>query len=308
MLKGSVRAALSSTVLAATSGAGGLVGAIPAAAGQLTVVDCRGNPIALQPAINSAAPGAALLVSGTCTGPFTITKDLTLIGLKPAVLDGNKAGSTVTVTGAVRVRLDTLTITNGTGSGIRNNGGTLDLTGSTVEHNTAGPGGGIYNDVNGTVTLTGSTVRDNTSHSGGGIINFGTVRLTGSTVEHNTSTIDGGGIYNNFNGTATLTGSTVRHNTAARAGGGIYNIFNSRVTLTSSTVGGNTTGTVGGGIWNDINSTVTLIGSTVGDNTAETEGGGVYNKDGTVTLTGSTVRNNRPDNCGGPVPVPGCTG
>ncbi|MDX2701792.1 hypothetical protein PV350_02915 [Streptomyces sp. PA03-6a] len=307
MLKGSARAALSSTVLAATTGAVGLVGAAPAAAAQFAVVDCRGNATALQPAINSAAPGAALLVSGTCSGPFTINKDLTLIGLKPTVLDGNRAGSTVTVTGAVRVRLDTLTITNGTGSGIRNNGGTVELTGSTVEHNTAGPGGGIYNDVNSTVTLTGSTVRDNTSHSGGGIINFGAVRLTGSTVEHNTSTIDGGGIYNNFNGTLTLTGSMVRDNTAARSGGGIYNIFNSKVTSTSSTVGDNTAGAEGGGIWNDINSTVALIGSTVGDNTAGT-GGGVYNKDGTVTLTGSTVRNNRPDNCGGPVPVPGCTG
>ncbi|WUD77488.1 hypothetical protein OG937_40155 [Streptomyces sp. NBC_00510] len=53
---------------------------------------------------------------------------------------------------------------------------------------------------------------------------------------------------------------------------------------------------------------MTLIGSTVADNTAGTDGGGIYHKDGTVTLTGSTVRNNRPNNCGGPVPVPGCTG
>ncbi|MER6998573.1 hypothetical protein [Streptomyces sp. NPDC000410] len=138
MLKGSARAALSATVAAAATGAVGLVGVVPAAAagGRLAVVvDCRGNPVALQPAVDSAAPGATLLVTGTCTGPFTIGKDLSLIGLGAAVLDGNDAGSTVTVTGAVRVRLDKLTIANGAAGGILNNGGTVTLTGSTVRDN-----------------------------------------------------------------------------------------------------------------------------------------------------------------------------
>ena len=40
----------------------------------------------LQTAINAAAPGSTLLVDGTCTGNFSIQKDLTLSG--PATLDG----------------------------------------------------------------------------------------------------------------------------------------------------------------------------------------------------------------------------
>ncbi|WP_329583100.1 hypothetical protein [Streptomyces sp. NBC_01361] len=108
-----------------------------AAAGAV-VVNCKDNRGALQPAIAGAAPGATLMVKGTCTGPFTITKDLTLIGQGRAVLDGNQAGSTVTVTGAVQVRLTTLTIINGiasAGGGINNAGGTVTLDDSTVRNN-----------------------------------------------------------------------------------------------------------------------------------------------------------------------------
>jgi nitrous oxidase accessory protein NosD len=41
-------------------------------------------------------------VEGTCTGPFTHTKDQTLTSQGRAALDGNHAGSTVTVPDATR--------------------------------------------------------------------------------------------------------------------------------------------------------------------------------------------------------------
>lgn len=50
-----------------TAGAVGLVGAVPAAAG--TVVNCKDDPGALQPAITSAAPGATLRVKGGAPAP-----------------------------------------------------------------------------------------------------------------------------------------------------------------------------------------------------------------------------------------------
>ncbi|MFH9721912.1 hypothetical protein ACH4M4_02955 [Streptomyces sp. NPDC017254] len=226
MLKGSASAVLSATVLVATSGAVALGGAAPAVAGSVAPVDCRGNPAALRAAVGSAVPGATLLVSGTCTGPFVVEKDLTLIGLGAAVLDGAQAGSVVTVSGDVRVRLHTLTLTNGAG----------------------GDGGGIYNNFGATVTLTASTVRDNTAaRSGGGVFNFfnSTVTLTGSSVSGNTAGAYGGGIWNDIGSTVGLNASTVRDNTAGIDGGGVHN-DDGTVTLTGSAVRGNRPNNCGG--------------------------------------------------------------
>ena len=54
-------------------------GEVPASATTPTAVNCNtgGN---LQTAINAAAPGATLIVHGTCTGNFTISQNLTLQG------------------------------------------------------------------------------------------------------------------------------------------------------------------------------------------------------------------------------------
>jgi nitrous oxidase accessory protein NosD len=78
----------------------------------------------LQAAIDSAAPGATLAVKGTCSGNFTIGKDLTLRGQGNAVLDGQHSGTTLTVASGAAVQLAGLTITGG---------------------NASGSGGGIYN-------------------------------------------------------------------------------------------------------------------------------------------------------------------
>ena len=45
-----------------------------------TAVDCTTDPSALQPAINAAAAGQTLDITGTCIGTFTVSKDLTLEG------------------------------------------------------------------------------------------------------------------------------------------------------------------------------------------------------------------------------------
>ena len=144
--------AVTATVSAVTAATVGLVGATPAAAGEPAAVNCEANPAALRIAITGAAAGEILEVSGTCTGPFVITRNLTLIGAEDAVLDGNFAGSTVSVGGAgVRVRLDNLTIINGTG---------------TVVNNQIF-GGGILNNTGATVALTDSTLRNNAAEFGG---------------------------------------------------------------------------------------------------------------------------------------------
>ena len=220
----------------------------------------------LQAAQNAASPGDTLSATGTCTGTTEITKNLTITG--GATLDGDQAGSVLTIEGV------TVTITGG-----------ITITGGNASF-----GGGIYND-GGSVTLTGgSTINGNTaSESGGGIFNTGSVTLNdGSHISGNTAA-DGGGIYNDF-GTVTLNGgSTINGNTASEDGGGIFNNFGT-VTLTGgSHITGNTAslntavlGPDGGGIFNFLG-TVTLTG-------------------------GSHITGNKPDNCAPPGSVPGCSG
>jgi hypothetical protein len=290
----------------------------PASAG-LIFVNCSigGN---LQTTINSASTGDTIFVSGTCSGNFTIAKNLTLQGERLAILDGGDSGTVLTVTSGTTVYLDALTIRNGNNPGVGayasglQNSGTTTLNNSTVSGNTGYFGGGIENYLNATMTLNGSTVSDNTSavslgnyaSDGGGIANNGTMTLTSSTVSGNTSagsvappaafasSGDGGGIYNS--GTTTLNNSKVSGNTAPDGGygGGISNNgfcggCLGRVTLNSSTVSGNSA-LNGGGIYN-YDATMTLNGSTVSGNTSSV-GGGIYNFGGTMTLTSSTVSGN----------------
>ncbi|MER7466923.1 hypothetical protein [Streptomyces sp. NPDC097981] len=299
------------TTVALMAGSVALTGAVPATAAAFqTTVNCNTNPQALQPAIDGAATGAALRVTGPCIGPFTISRNLTLFGVGHAVLDGNQGGSTVTVTNNADVRLEGLTITNGhgaNGGGLLNiNSSTVTLKESAVTYNTAdNTGGGIFNENGSSLTLDDSTVRYNNATSTGGIDNRGTARLKGSTVRNNTSATDSGGIYSG--GSLTLDHSTVSYNTAGSPGGG--GIFNDgTLTLDHATVNRNTA-PFGGGIYN--RNVANLIRSGVNDNTATGgpgSGGGIFNDGGTVSLNQSKVRSNTPDNCAPENTIGGCTG
>ncbi|WSQ09863.1 hypothetical protein OG604_20015 [Streptomyces sp. NBC_01231] len=304
---------VASATVAGAVAAVGLTGVVPAAAAQVTTaVSCSANPGALQPAITAASPGDTLLVSGSCTGPFTIDKNLTLRGVSRAVLDGNQAGSTVTVGSGAQVLLDRLVLTHGSaasaGGGIHNEG-TLTVTNSAVRDNTApsGAGGGIHN--LGTLTVVSSTVSANYSlGAGGGINNNGYLTVRSSSVFGNSGD-NGGGIFNYLAGqTVALIQSSVHHNTARVSdGGGLLN-YQGEMTVSGSTVYSNTA-TFGGGIWNG--GTLTATRSTVLSNTATGgpgSGGGIYKAGGTVALDRSVVRSNTPDNCAPPGSVLGCTG
>ena len=210
------------------------------------------------------------------------------------------------------------------GGGIYN-GGTLTLLNSTLSGNSAGYGGGIYND-HGTLTVQNSTLSGNSadvfSGGGGGIYNNqGTLTVQNSTLSGNSSTFDGGGIYNNF-GTLTVQNSTLSGNPAtyygggiynagtltvqnstlsgnlARSGGGIYNRYDTLTTVQNSTLSGNSTNYYGGGIYND-EGTLTVQNSTLSGNSTGDGGGGIYNDDGTLTVQNSTFSGNSADLGGG---------
>jgi nitrous oxidase accessory protein NosD len=302
-----------------------IIGASAARVGAATFnVDCTSNPGALAIALVSATDGDTLTISGTCKGTFEISHNLTLTGSVGATLDGQEAGTVLTVDSGKSVALTGLVITGGStslytnGGGIAN-GGSLTITNSTITGNTTGysgngggiysagtltlnnttvsanstslyaNGAGIYNDGS-TVTLTNSTINGNTTGyagNGGGIYSTGgTLTMTGGTVSGNTASLKAGGIYGD--GTLTLTNSTVSVNTSTFDGGGGIFKNSGTLTLSQSSVTGNTAGGRGGGGIDSVSGSLTLTDSEVGNN----NGGGIFSESGTLTLDRSTVNGN----------------
>src|SRR5438105_1585321 len=98
MRRSFLRAVLGFTLLASM-----VIGLAPNALAGPIHVDCATQN--LQAKIDSAAAGSTLLVKGTCVGTFTVNKNLTLKGNPSSTLDGNKAGTTLTVSGTHTVHL-----------------------------------------------------------------------------------------------------------------------------------------------------------------------------------------------------------
>lgn len=275
------RGRISATVLLATAltSLWLVVGALPAGAATIDVYCPPYGADNLQTAITGAAPGSTLAIHGTCTGNFTVNKNLTLQGVTAgASLNGNAAGTTLTVSTGATVKIQTLAITNGLtaahGGGIRliDAGTTVNLVAAVVSGNSAAHGGGI--------TLDGT---------------FETLTLTNSTVVGNHADGEGGGIENGVlttptNNTITLTGSTLRENTAGAGGGIDTGPYGALLTLTNSVLTGNTALDNGGGIASQ-SSTVSLNGVSVTGNRAF-GGAGLWFADIDATITNSTITRN----------------
>ncbi|HXJ62579.1 MAG TPA: choice-of-anchor Q domain-containing protein [Actinomycetota bacterium] len=231
-------------------------------------VDCSRQ--GLQARLNSASAGSTLLISGTCIGNFVVGKPLTLQGSPHATLDGDQAGTTLTITTTKPVHLMNLTIQRGLadhGGGIHAAGGTLTLNHVVVQDSYAiadrAQGGGIWKK-GGTLTVAASQIVHDvaftkssepiTDAQGGGIfMPAGRLTITGSTVAHDEAVCHtpgqcqtlGGGI--DYEGTATRTTITNSHiddnravatgNIAVVAGAGAELLAS--FTITGSTLNGN---------------------------------------------------------------------
>jgi predicted outer membrane repeat protein len=116
------------------------------------------------------------------------------------------------------------------------------VTDSTFSANLADDGGGIDN--GGTLTVTDSTLESNSAgHLGGAIYNLATLTVTDSTLESNSATPNptfpsshGGGIYNA--GTLTVISSTLSSKSAT-SGGGIFSFSAGTLSLRKTIVAGN---------------------------------------------------------------------
>jgi fibronectin-binding autotransporter adhesin len=212
----------------------------------------------------------------------------------------NGGNETITFDGTVFATPQTITLT----------GGQLELSDTTGSETITGPaagvtisGGGlsrVFQVDNGvTASFSGLTITGgNTAGNGGGLYNDGgTVTLTGCTVSGNASTLingrSGGGGIATASGTTTLTECTVSGNSAARYGGGLL-LNGGTMMLTDCTVSGNSSALYGGGLC-ALAGTTTLTSCTVSGNSVRIyfflTGGGVANF-GTATLTDTIVAGN----------------
>lgn len=279
-------------------------------------VDCATDPGALTAALPAASDGDTLVIDGTCNGIYDISRNLTLSGRAGgATLNGQGAGTVLVIERGATVGLSDLTVTGGhtdittTLAGGVQNGGTLTLTNTVVEGNSASVphfrngAGGITNQ-GGSVTLLASTIRGNTATATepfdtavGGIMNLccgSTVTLSNSTVSGNSGSSPSdafGGILNSAPGSVlTLTNSTVTGNSASAPGGpsafsaAVGGISNSGGTasLTNVTLAGNTVDEPNGGFTPPVAGVSDFFG-------------------GTLTLTNSLIANQTGGpNCYGP--------
>jgi Bacterial Ig domain len=208
------------------------------------------------------------------------------------------------------------------GGAIQNDlGGTLRVTGSSFNSNTAADGGAIANGYSGTgaLSVSGSKFSGNTASADGGAIANGeqpgstaTLLVTGSTFSGNKATGDDGGAIDSgdYQATATLTvtDSSFSSNSTQYDGGAIDNgddSGNGTLTVSGATFSSNSAGwggaidngdTVGAG-------NLTISGSTFTGNSVGTDGGALDNGDdsgtGTLTLSRSTISGNYANADGG---------
>ena len=195
-----------------------------AAAGQCTLRAAiqEANALAGADAITLPAGTYTLTIAGilenaAATGDLDITDDLTLTGAgaPDTIVDGGALDRVFHILSGANVTITATTITNGSRSGIRNEG-TLALTKSAVAGNASASSGGGVDNTDGEMSIVGSTVSGNTAFTdGGGIRNSGPAALltiTNSTISGNATRTTGGGIVQDVDATLQMNNVTITNN------------------------------------------------------------------------------------------------
>ncbi|MAA74060.1 MAG: hypothetical protein CMN28_05085 [Salinisphaeraceae bacterium] len=221
------------------------------------------------------------------------------------------------------------------GGGVFNNGGTVEVEDSVISYNSAAgdvsSGGGLFNNEGGSMFISNTNVDFNTANrAGGGIESRAntTTRLDeGSTLSSNTANTtntmaaaggNGGGLHVTGNGNVDLEDVTVDSNTAAKEGGGLWpntgtmNVFFSVVSNNQSLgdIGGEPQGADGqggGGIFLNAGDgeggMLNINGSQITGNSAVTgsgSGGGIFvNQNGVMNVAASIIGGNTAARAGG---------
>jgi hypothetical protein len=276
-----------------------------------------GSGYTAAPTVTFSAPPAGLTATGTANLGFSNSAALTVTG---SLISGNSAlnGPTGAIgnagNGAVVISSSTVANnfsgTTGGGFGDENNLGTLTVSGSLFENNSAlGNGGGIQEGGPNTI-ITSSVISGNsTNASGGGIFANGvTLTVLNSTVSSNSSAFTsvnppffgGGGVEVQTTGTGasassitntTIVGNSVLNNAGNNNGGGIdaSASFTGALALLNDTITGNNASSGGGVFWAGTNgSTFNVRNTIIAGNIAGT-GPDANNPAGTFTDNGGNA-------------------
>jgi parallel beta-helix repeat protein len=240
-------------------------------------------------------------------GELVITDSLTLTGLGANNLSvsGNNLSRVFNVndgsfSSTLAVSLSGITLTAGNsagdGGGIFNQEN-LSLSDTIVTGNSAaGNGGGLFNGI-GTVTLSNSSLSNNrASQDGGGLFNEGTLNASNSSFSNNAASSRGGAIANS-GGTATVSGSGFTGNVASQSGGGFFN--NGTATVSGSSFSNNSAVNHGGGLLTVAGGTSTIEQSNFSGNSAGGNGGGLSSNLSTTSVSNSNLSGNRAGGDGG---------
>jgi hypothetical protein len=225
------------------------------------------------------------LAPGIYTENVTITADdpdVTIAGAGAGmtVIDGNGAGSCLTVNSAGNLVLQDLTLQNGSatyGAGMHASGTALTVEQCDFEGNLAiNKGGGVYVP-SGSIALTDCRFVGNSASSNGGAAYFTnvTVQVIDCTFADNIASA-GGAIYAYF-GSVDIDGSVFDTNQGSLYGGAAYFQKVTKVILTNTSFNGNTTSSYdAGAVYGDTCDILDFQHNTFSGNTAGRDGGGLY--------------------------------
>ena len=206
----------------------------------------------------------------------------------PTVLDAQRQGRVLTISGEIEPTIQGLRITGGDATGLggyfgTDAGGGVYVISATVtlrenliyanDAGSSGHGGGLFL-ANSDSTLWANDVYSNTAGEfGGGLfLSGGTPQLSGNVFSGNTAISYGGGLYLEWS-EALLQGNTFSSNDAGQ-GGGAYLYYGSWADLEGNTFRAN--GARHGGGLLLYRSHSTLSGNTISGNTGAVEGGGLW--------------------------------
>ena len=193
-----------------------------------------GGLVSIKPGTYQLRAPLDISKAGTRLESAVLGKAVVLVGAagnRVVNVSARNAGATIdgiTITGG--------SLTSGNGGGINvARGGVLALVNSTVTGNSAGDGGGINND--GTITVTNSTIDTNTATGkGGGLRDTGRTTVLNSTFNANVAS-QGGAM--SVAGTATVTHATIVGNVATSSSSAGVDRNGGSLTVSYSVIGGN---------------------------------------------------------------------
>ena len=193
-------------------------------------------------------------------------------------------------------------------------GSTLTLTdckgnAGKVKHTSDGSGSGVRVEGGGTFNMYGGTITGNKAETGGGVyVVGGTFTMSGGTISGNTADSTDGGVGVYSGAKFIMNGGEITGNTARYYSGGVGVYTSAKFIMSGGTIGGNTAndksnGGNGGGVRVGNYGEFTMSGGSIADNTATESGGGVYMDGGTFTMSGGAISGNKATKDGGGVYV-----